>query len=422
MARFETLQEWLDWQEQSHPRVIDLGLQRVADVYRRLGLDNKRPTVTVAGTNGKGSCIAFLEAMYLADGYRVGAYTSPHIIQYNERIRINGQLASNSEICSAFARIDDQRRNTSLSYFEFGTLAALDCFDQADVDVQLLEVGLGGRLDAVNIVDANAAILTTVAFDHVDLLGNTLEAIGKEKAGVFRKSVPAVIGEPEIPVSVLQTALKKKALVMQLGADYYYLKQMNSWSWHADAINLLDLPLPVFQGEHQYRNAAAVIRAVTALQSRLPISETAIREGLLQAKLNGRFQYIAGEIPVLLDVAHNPQAAETLFSYLQDHNQGGRIHAIFAMMKDKDIPGVLSIMKAIVHAWYLCPLKNPRATPEVTMQEYFQRLAIANLNSGFRDFEEAYTTARLQALPGDMILIFGSFFLVSEYFSYSQKR
>jgi dihydrofolate synthase/folylpolyglutamate synthase len=418
MSRFSSLDEWLVWQEQCHPRPIDLGLDRVAGVFARL-IDNpkKIPTITVAGTNGKGSCVAFLESIYRAQGYKVGAYTSPHLLRYNERIRINGQSCSNDEICTAFARIDSVRGDTSLSYFEFGTLAALDIFDTANVDIRILEVGLGGRLDAVNIIDPDVALVTTIAIDHVDWLGHTEEAIGREKAGIFRRGVPAVIGDSQVPVSLLQSAQEKQALALQMGRDFEYQKQINCWDWSSNQVKLLQLPIPQLQGEHQFRNASAVLMAVNCLQPQLPVTELAIRNGLSQTRLQGRFQLIEGENPILLDVGHNPQAVQTLLDFLQTHFADVKIHAVFAMMKDKDIPKVLSMMHKRVSAWYLAPLKNPRAAPEALLSQYFQELDIPLVNRGYQNFAEAFNAARRQVLPGEMILIFGSFFLVSEYLS-----
>lgn len=432
MTRFSSLDEWLVWQEQFHPRPIDLGLERVAGVYRQLCPKPKKiPTITVAGTNGKGSCVAFLEAIYRAQGYSVGAYTSPHILQYNERIRINGKPSSNEAICAAFARIDTVRGDTSLSYFEFGTLAALDIFSRAEVDIRILEVGLGGRLDAVNIVDPDVALVTTIAIDHVDWLGHTEEAIAIEKAGIFRSSTPAVIGDSRVPGSLLQTAQEKQAEVLQLGQAFNYRIQPEGWDWSMDAaasdslgskgikaqVKLSGLPKPILQGEHQYRNASAVLMAVQSLQAPLPVSEQAIRDGLQQTQLQGRFQLIEGDKPILLDVGHNPQAVQTLLDHLQTYFPTVKIHAVFAMMKDKDIPTVLAMMHNRVSHWYLAPLKNPRAAPEELLNNYLQQLNIKNVNRGYIDFAAAFKDARCKALPGEMILIFGSFFLVSEYLS-----
>lgn len=418
MARFDTLDAWLNWQEQFHPRPIDLGLDRVADVYRLLAIDGtKRRTITVAGTNGKGSCVAYLEAIYRAQGYKVGSYTSPHILKYNERIRVNGGAVSDQSICQAFSRIDELRGETSLSYFEFGTLAALNIFAAESVDIQLLEVGLGGRLDAVNIIDPDVAVVTTIAIDHVDWLGNTLEAIGREKAGIFRSGVPAVIGEELPPVSVVEVAKEKHARIMQLGQTFTYQKKSGGWDWQAGDFKLHDLPEPAFKGEHQYRNAAAILMSVTALQAMLPVGDAAIRQGLQEAQLKGRFQLIDADVPILLDVGHNPQAVKTLIHYLQDAFPATRVHGVFAMMKDKDIQGVLSMMRDYVDVWYLAPLKNPRAASEEIMLQYFHQQQIERVNAGYADFSAAFNAARNNASTGELILIFGSFFLVSEYLS-----
>lgn len=418
MARFAALADWLAWQEQCHPRAIDLGLERVAGVFSRLVVKPKKiPTITVAGTNGKGSCVAFLEAIYRAQGYKVGAYTSPHILRYNERIRVDGQSAADDDICAAFERIDAARADTSLSYFEFGTLAALDIFSRAEVDVQILEVGLGGRLDAVNIVDANVALVTTIAIDHVDWLGDTVEAIGREKAGIFRGGVPAVIGDQQVPTSLLQTAREKQANILQIGQAFDYQTQTGHWVWRTGQLELSGLPLPGLLGEHQFRNASAVIMAVCCLQASLPVEHAAIRQGLRNAHLNGRFQLINGKTPILLDVGHNPQAVQTLLSYLQTYFPDVKIHALFAMMKDKDIPGVLAMMRDRVAEWYLAPLKNPRAANEELLNAYFQQQDITHVNKGYADFSAAFDAVRRQAGPGELILIFGSFFLVSEYLS-----
>lgn len=418
MARFASLQAWLDWQEQLHPRSIDLGLARVAGVYRQLD-PQRHPllTITVGGTNGKGSCVAFLEAIYRAQGYRVGAYTSPHIVRYNERIRIDGQAVDDAQICLAFERIDHARGGTTLSYFEFGTLAALDIFGRAGLDVQILEVGLGGRLDAVNIVDPDVALVTTIAIDHVDWLGHTLEDIGQEKAGIFRQGVPAIIGDALAPACLNKIAEQKQATTLQIGQAYSYCKQTDGWHWQTSTQSLTDLPHPALKGEHQYRNASAVLMAVSALQAKLPVSEEAIRQGLHSVQLRGRFQLIPGLPPILLDVGHNPQAVQTLLEYLQDTFPAVKIHAVFAMMKDKDIAGVLGMMRERITAWYLAPLKNPRAADETVLSRYFQQQNITSVNCGYADFDAAFAAAKRNAKSDELILIFGSFFLVSEYLS-----
>ena len=288
---FETLEDWLRWQESLHPKVIDLGLERVARVYKALNPEQLKPaTIIVAGTNGKGSCIAFLEAIYTAAGYRVGSYTSPHILKYNERIKIAGEPVADQLICQTFSRIEAVRGDTSLSYFEFGTLAALDIFWRANLDIQLLEVGLGGRLDAVNIIDADVTIVSTICIDHADWLGETRAAIGKEKAGIFRAGIPAVVGDPEPPDSLLASAVKKQAIIYAFGQAFNYRKTDTGWNWYNNSqIKLSNLPELVLKGEHQYRNASTAMMAVSLMQDRLPLKETSFHKGLVNAYLLGRF-------------------------------------------------------------------------------------------------------------------------------------
>lgn len=415
MAHFDTLKAWLSWQEKSHPLTIDLGLERVAKVYNALNPVGLKPlTITVAGTNGKGSCVAYLEAIYRAQGYRVGAYTSPHILKYNERIKIDGRPVGDDIICQAFERIEKVRDNISLSYFEFGTLAALDIFSRADLDIQLLEVGLGGRLDAVNIVEPDVAIISSIGIDHVAWLGETREAIGYEKAGIFRKSVPAVIGDPLPPNSLVQVAGDKEASFYAIGKDFGYTKQQNDWLWFSGEKRLSHLPEPALKGEHQYRNASAVIMAITQLADRLPVNEQSIRLGLENVQLPGRFQLLEGDIPVLLDVGHNPEAVRTLVEYLNQNFPNRRIHAIFSMMRDKDIAEVLRIMNPVVYDWFFAPLANVRAATEALMREIFSQHAMDNVSFGYAGFADAFTSAKKQAGKGDLLLVFGSFFLVSD--------
>ncbi len=416
MSRFNSLQDWLNWQEGLHPRVIDLGLERASGIFKRLNPNNvKPPTITVAGTNGKGSCIAYLETIYRAQGYKVGAYTSPHILRYNERIKIDGQPLEDAQICAAFERIDAVRDHTTLSYFEFGTLAALDIFWRSQVDVQLLEVGLGGRLDAVNIIDADVAMITSICIDHVDWLGETREAIGQEKAGIFRAGVPAVIGDSHPPQSIFAVAKDKNTPLLCIGDDFNYRKSGDNWEWQCGSQQLKHLPLPALKGEHQFRNAASVLTAINVMSDCLPVSEEAIRQGLEGVRLNGRFQLIEGEVPVLLDVGHNPQAVSTLLEFLQQYYQGVKIHAVFAMMQDKDINGVIRIIKPIVSSWYIAPLSNLRAASEDAVRSCFKDNGVDNVRGGFANFSEAFDSARQQAAPSDLIVVFGSFFLVSEY-------
>lgn len=415
MMHFNSLQDWLAWQEGLHPVTIDLGLERVASVFQRLCPHYQKPiTITVAGTNGKGSCIATLEAIYRAAGFTVGAYTSPHILKYNERIKINGEPVSDDLICKAFEKIEAVRGETSLSYFEFGTLAALELFQQANVHIQLLEVGLGGRLDAVNIIDPDVAIISSIGIDHVDWLGKTREQIGREKAGIFREAVPAVIGDSDPPLSLQHTAEQKNTPIYFIGKAFNYEKQAAHWYWLREH-QRVQLPHPVLKGEHQYRNAASVMFAIDCLQTKLPVSHEAMIQGLLNVNLSGRFQLIEdGDTQILLDVGHNPEAVKTLVEYLQNTFPEKRIHALFSMMKDKDIATVLDIMNPVIYDWFFVPLANPRTTTEEAMRRIFSQSKIARVSFGFKNFASAYQTAKSQTKQDDLLLVFGSFLLVSD--------
>jgi dihydrofolate synthase/folylpolyglutamate synthase len=395
MARFETLAGWLEWQEKSHPLTIDLGLERVQKVYKALNHNGVKPvTVTVAGTNGKGSCIAYLESIYREQGYKVGAYTSPHILKYNERIKIDAKPVDDCLICQAFERIEQIRDDVSLSYFEFGTLAALDIFSRSNLDVQLLEVGLGGRLDAVNIIEPDAAIISSIGIDHIAWLGDNREAIGFEKAGIFRKAKPAIVGDSNPPNSLKRVAESVQACYFAFNKDFSYEKEGDGqWCWQSTLRKINALPEPALKGEHQYRNASAVMMAISLLAGQVPVEEQAIRKGLKSVQLPGRFQLIAGDIPILLDVGHNPEAVQTLVDYLAEHFPNRRIHAIFSMMKDKDIAGVLDIMKPIVHQWFFSPLTNLRAATETLMRSVFSQQSITNVSFGYRQQRKKPVTA-----------------------------
>ncbi|NOQ35306.1 MAG: bifunctional tetrahydrofolate synthase/dihydrofolate synthase [Methylococcaceae bacterium] len=416
MARFDSLEAWLTWQERFHPRLIDLGLERAAQVFKRLHPDYSKPlTITVGGTNGKGSSIAFLEAIYRAQGYKVGTFTSPHILRYNERIKIDGVPVEDTLICEAFERIDNVREDVSLSYFEFGTLAAVDIFSRADLDIQLLEVGLGGRLDSVNIISADLAIITSICIDHVDWLGGTREAIGQEKAGIFRANKPAVIGDKNPPDSLIYAAQEKQTPLSCINKEFDYHKSTDTWEWTSSTQHYTDLPIPALKGQHQFNNASSVLMAVTKMQPYLAVDRKAIDSGLQTVKLTGRFQLIEGDIPVLLDVGHNPQAVKMLAEYLKNNFADKTIHAVFAIMKDKDVSSIIDIMRDVVEDWFISPINTPRATSETVLQSLFAQKNLNNTMFGFQNLSEAVAAAKKNAKKDELILIFGSFFLVSEY-------
>ncbi|MCK5353767.1 MAG: bifunctional folylpolyglutamate synthase/dihydrofolate synthase, partial [Methyloprofundus sp.] len=319
--------------------------------------------------------------------------------------------------------IEAVRDNISLSYFEFSTLAALDIFIRANVDIQLLEVGLGGRLDAVNIVDADASIITSISIDHIAWLGETREAIGYEKAGVFRHNIPAIIGDLSPPQSLIDHANKIQAPLLRIGHEFSYNKSNNHWLWQSHDKHLNALPPPRLKGEHQYRNASAVLTAIQALQEKIPVSEQAIKQGLSKVNLPGRFQLIQSEPAVLLDVSHNPQAAQALIEYLQAEFTQTPIHAVFTMMNDKDITGVIKLMQPAIKHWYISPLDNPRTCKSGDILDAFKHQGIAQVSSDFKDFFSAFQAAKTAAYTDNgLILIFGSFFLVSEYLSFFSEN
>ena len=414
--RFGTLAEWLAWQESLHPKAIDLGLGRVSRVLAGMGLPPSLPyTISVGGTNGKGSCVAMLDSILRAAGYRVGTYTSPHILRYNERICIDGVPVDDARIMRAFERIEAARGDISLSFFEFGTLAALEIFSSAGLDIQILEVGLGGRLDAVNIVDAQIALIASIDIDHQEWLGDTREAIGREKAGIFRRQRPAVLGDPDAPASVLAVAEEKGARLARQGVDFGFALEGDRWSWWGHGGRHEGLPPPAIPGQHQYLNAAAVLQCLAQAHAALPVSRDALERGLREVRLAGRFQYFPGEIPVLLDVAHNPQSVRVLAGHLRRHFPGRRVHAVFSVMRDKDIPGILAPIQPLIDHWYLAPLSLSRAATPEELTEILHNAGIDRVESGFADAAAACLTARARAVPGDLLLVFGSFFLVSDY-------
>jgi len=410
--KFTRLDDWLRWQETLHPSAIDLGLDRVRRVWDKLG-DRPAPCViTVGGTNGKGSCVAYLDAILRAAGYRVGCYTSPHLMRYNERITIDGQQVSDEDLVAVFQRVEDARGDISLTYFEFGTLAAFCLFAQRDLDVAVLEVGLGGRLDAVNIIDADAALVTTVDLDHAAWLGPDRESIGREKAGILRAGKPAVYGETDPPLSLLQVAEGLGVSLWIAGRDFRSNLDENGWSWQAGKTLRHALPLPALRGRHQIGNAAAVLAVLHLLSERLPVDQRALRAGLVAVSSAGRFQVLPGRPRVVLDVAHNPQAARVLAENLELMAPRGHLLAVFSALADKDIPAIVAPLKRMVKHWYLAPLEGPRA---LNAGELTQRLTSGGDKpdcSTAPSITEAFDAAMADAGPEDIIVAFGSFLVV----------
>jgi dihydrofolate synthase/folylpolyglutamate synthase len=402
------LATWLYYLENLHSQAIELGLDRVKAVATKLDLLTPAPRVfTVAGTNGKGTTCVTLEAILMAAGYRVGVYSSPHLVRYTERVRIQGAELPESAHCASFALLEAGRGDISLTYFEYGTLSALQLFKQAKLDIVILEVGLGGRLDATNIVDADVSVVTSIALDHTDWLGSDRESIGREKAGIFRSGKPAVVGEPDMPLSIANVAKEKHADLYRRGESWNFAANAGNWRWAAlqdgEEVTILDgLPLP----NVPLPNAATALAALH--YSTLDIPEEALRSGLQRAALPGRFQTVSESPRLILDVAHNPHAAAYLAGRLAEQpRHGGKVRAVVGMLKDKDIAGTLACLSPQVDEWYCAPLEGPRGA---SVEELASHL---NQARRFDDVESAWRQAMQEAAPQDIVIVCGSFHTVA---------
>ncbi|MGH8530861.1 MAG: bifunctional tetrahydrofolate synthase/dihydrofolate synthase [Nevskiales bacterium] len=409
---FATLADWLRWQETLNPRNIELGLERAQTVAQRLKLrPPARTVITVAGTNGKGSSVALLEAIVAAAAYRVGSYTSPHLLRYNERVRIAGQEATDAELCKAFAAVESARGDVPLTYFEFGTLAALWLLQQSRLEVAVLEVGLGGRLDAVNIVEPQLALITNIGLDHTDWLGADRESIGREKAGIFRAWTPAVCADPDPPASVHEAASKLGLRLMQLGRDFGMRIRAMNWDWQGWSGDLPTLPLPRLAGHHQLRNAAGAIAALQLLAEDLPVKRDAIEAGLRSYQLPGRFEVSARDgVELVYDVAHNLESAAALADNLRARTAAGRCIAVFGALRDKPVAAMLNQLKSLVHVWHLGGL--PQLARGLTSDELQVHAGMLEEASVHTTIEDAYIAARKPARAGDRVLVWGSFHTV----------
>jgi dihydrofolate synthase/folylpolyglutamate synthase len=422
-----TLADWLDYQQRVHPNAIELGLDRVREVWRRLGAPAPAPLViTVGGTNGKGSTVAFLEAMLAADHRRVGAYTSPHLLRYNERVRIAGRDADDAALVDAFVRIEAARGDIALTYFEYGTLAALWLFAHAALDVAILEVGLGGRLDAVNIIDADAAIVTTVDLDHQDWLGNDRDSIGREKAGIFRAGRPAIVGESTPPSTLIEQAQSVAADLRIAGREFSFDVDADGshWHWHSDATTLA-LPRPELAAPCQFANASAAIAALHALRTRLGWNAEAIAQGVRDARVAARLQRFGSAPELIVDVAHNPQAARVLAQWLRAQPNPGRTLAVFGALADKDIDGIVAALAGCVERWYPAGLDrdSPRGLTAQRIGEvlgaHVDTVAIAPASA---DVAQALEVAFADAGERDRVLAFGSFFVAAAALEFAQRN
>jgi len=414
--RFKSLAEWLSWQESLNPEEIDLGLERVSRVLHRAGYNNHFdcPLITVAGTNGKGSVVAYLEAIALAGGYTTCSYTSPHLLRYNERIRINGSEIDDESLCAAFERIDQARAEEELTYFEFGTLAAIDLFMAVKPDLVIMEIGLGGRLDAVNIMQPSVAVITTIAIDHTDWLGTDRETIGLEKAGILRAGCPAVCGDLNPPQSVFKHAAELGVDLKLIGNDFHIEPRGETWGLLADGDSMDALPLPALAGEFQLANAATAIMALKSLRGLTPGVE-ACKQGLRDVRLPGRFQVIRQQPVVIVDVAHNLQAAESLVSQLKAHDCAGRTCAVVAMLADKPVSDVLQVLSSEIDCWYTAGLESvPRGLSATQMADAVEQLTSDVKLNAASTVAAACDQALAATARADRVIIFGSFYTVAE--------
>ena len=422
-----TLPEWLAYCEQLHPKSIDMGLARVNTVADRMGLAFDCPVITVAGTNGKGSSCAMLEAILSEAGYRTGAYTSPHLVDFEERCRIRGEIVSATELVARFARVESHRapkdaevngHEISLTYFEFTTLAILQLLADAKLDVVILEVGLGGRLDAVNILDADCALITSIDLDHMELLGNTRELIGFEKAGIMRAGKPVVVSDPMPPQSVLDHAKAIGADLWRFGVDFNFSGDKQQWGWAGSSgrggRRYAGLAYPALRGANQLVNASGVLAALTALRDCLPVTAQAVRVGLSMVELPGRFQIIPGQPTLVLDVAHNPHSVAALSENLDAMGFYPCTHAVFGAMADKDLAPMLARIGGLIDKWYFTDLPTPRAASGPDLQARWRAVNTRSDVSAeaFNSPEQALQAAVLAADPTDRIVVFGSFYTV----------
>jgi len=412
--RFSNLDEWLAWQETLHPRKIDLGLERVRSVAQAMGLDRPIHTVvTVAGTNGKGSSVALLASILDAGGYRVGRYTSPHLLRYNERIRIENQDIPDLDLCESFERVDQARGATTLSYFEFGTLAALDIFHRQGVDLAILETGLGGRLDAVNILDADVALVTSIGVDHVEWLGADRNSIGLEKAGIFRRGRPAVCGDPKPPNSLAHAAQSVGATWLARGEAFDLEDNGDHWSWWSATQRLETLSKPSLTGGFQLANAAGALMVLECLAERFPVSRATIQQGLSTARLSGRMEVIGESPERILDVAHNPDAARALVETFRG-GKPRRTLVVLAMLGSKDVEGTAKTLAAVAEGWYLAGLQVEDGLTVEQLAERIRGVIAAQPAGLFGSVTDAYRQALQDAKPEDRVLVCGSFHTVAE--------
>ncbi len=428
----QTLEGWLRHCEQLHPKNIDMGLERVGEVARRLGLRFNCPVITVAGTNGKGSTCAMLEAVALQAGYRTGVYTSPHLVHFEERCRIRGEIVDAASLVASFETVERARtqngNEVTLTYFEFTTLAILRHMSLSLLDVAILEVGLGGRLDATNIIDADCALITSVDIDHVEFLGPDRETIGREKAGIMRTGRPVVVSDPMPPQSVIDHAREIGADLWRFGQDFNFSGDKQQWAWAGRGRRYAGLAYPALRGANQLVNASGALAALEAVRERLPITAQAVRAGLALVELPGRFQIVPGQPTLVLDVAHNPHSVAALTANLDAMGYFPTTHAVFGAMADKDLAPMLAKVGPVIDRWYFTDLPTPRAETAASLQQKWNALQM--VAGGRREVatslhanpEEALRAAVEAADPADRIVVFGSFYTVGGVLQHGVPR
>jgi len=417
----DTLADWLTYLETLHPKTIALGLERVAQIKQRLNLQPDFPIIVVGGTNGKGSVCAMLESILHAAGYRVGCYTSPHLLHYNERVRIAKQQATDAELCASFEKIEQVRgaafsgmAEVPLTYFEFGTLAAMQCFIEHKVDVAILEVGLGGRLDAVNVFDNDCAVIASVDIDHTDYLGETREQIAFEKAGIFRKGRVAICADQDVPQAIRNHAQQVGAELWCIGGEFSFTAHQGQWDFRSKSGTRSALPYPALRGAYQLRNASAALAALDVLKDRLPTSMEAVRRGLGEVQLAGRFQFVPGKPSLILDVAHNPHAARSLAQNLAGLPPCPHTYAVFAMLADKDIAGVVSALDPHIDSWLVASINTPRSATAEKLDQVLEQCRVRGEIRNCKNIPDALRYAYNAAGENDRIIAFGSFYTVAE--------
>jgi dihydrofolate synthase / folylpolyglutamate synthase len=416
-----TLADWLGWQETLHPKAIDLGLDRLLRTLAKLRWQRPPcPVITIAGTNGKGSTVAMLARILAEQGYRTATFTSPHLLEYNERVCIAERSVSDASLIAAFERIEAARGEETLTFFEFNTLAALLIFQTANPDVMILEVGMGGRLDAVNIVDADVAVITSIALDHCEWLGNDVEAIGREKAGILRSQHPAIYGDRHMPDAIAHVASDLRAPLFRLGHEFDWTRDGEQWEWRGFGTVYSNLPAPALQGEVQFNNASAVIAALTTLHARLPLEHGAIERGLRTVTLSGRFQRVPNAKSAaqwIVDVAHNPAAAQILARQLANTGMQGRTIAVCSILGDKDIEGIAVALKGCIDEWIVCSVESPRALRSEVLATRLVAAGIAVAHET-KEVADACRLAERISQAGDRIIAFGSFLTVAAVLKY----